>query len=36
MKKYIQEIINYYRDLGYPEDKIEQLQKIFLEDLKNN
>ncbi len=34
MKRYIQEIINYYRDLGYPEDKLEQLQKIFLEDLK--
>lgn len=34
MQRYIQEIINYYRDLGYPEDKIEQLQKLFLEELK--
>lgn len=34
MKRYIQEIINYYKDLGYPKDKLEQLQKLLLEELQ--
>lgn len=34
MKDYIQEILNYYKDLGYPKDKLDKLRQLIEADFQ--
>ena len=34
MEQYIEEMINYYRDLGFSEEKLNRLRKLIEEEFK--